>query len=127
MAVCAADRAEENLAGFGRLSSDGIRWNDSAWSSKLRLEEGNRGDVTDREFVNDAVAVGIGVDTEQFLRLYSHVLVHSFIRELAKRNCRTILMEGPNDEIRADAAGTRCIDCAVGARNDVTEVDTFSY
>src|SRR5262249_13461175 len=122
----AADGTEENLAGFGSLSFDGIRWNDSAWSSKLCLEEGNCGDVTDREFVSDAVAVGIGVDAEQFLRLYSHVLVHSFICELSKRDCRTILMEGANDEIRADAADTRCIDCAVRPRNDVAEVDTFS-
>jgi hypothetical protein len=93
----------------------------------LRLEEGNRSHVTNGELVRDAIAVGICIDTEQFLRLNSHVLVHPFICELTKRNRCTILMEWPDDKVWTDAPNSSRIDRTVLVCNDVSEVDAFGY
>src|SRR5262249_4664793 len=84
--LVAADLVEEAFAEKNGALDGGITGNHAAGDGERGLEEGDGGEVSDGKFVDEAVAVGIGVEAKALLGLHAVMMIHGIVGELANGN-----------------------------------------
>src|SRR5215469_14910687 len=107
MAACTADLLELRLTEENRTFHRGVVGYHSARNGHGGLEQGNRGDIGDRQLVSDTISVGVGIEPEALFGLHAMVMVERVVAELPYRNNVADLMQRPDDQTRCSGAGTR--------------------
>ena len=89
---CAADLIEHRLAQPIRLLHRRIVWNDAARNGQRGLEQGDRGQVGDRQLVRKTIPIGVGIEPEALFGLHTVVMVERVVAELPQGNYVPYLM-----------------------------------
>src|SRR6516165_1842982 len=107
MAACTADLLKHRLTEQIRTFHRGVVWDHSARNGHGGLEQGNRGDIGDRQLVTDTISVGVDIESEALFGLHAMVMVERVVAELPYRNYVADLMQRPDDQTRCSGAGAR--------------------
>src|SRR6516165_1990852 len=93
MAACTADLLKQRLTEQNRTFHRGVIGDHSARNGHGGLEQGNRGDIGDRQLVTDTICIGVGIESEALFGLHAMVMVERVVAELPYRNYVADLMQ----------------------------------
>ena len=100
MTLCASDGAEPPFSCIYRGLYVPVPRDYTPRNCERCLKESHSRNIGARQFIDKAVAVGIGSHTEALGRLHSGMMVEGVVTEFPKRDHSPSLVKGPNHEIR---------------------------